>query len=143
MLKKKKKKSKYWKIFKDFNFNLLPNNISFNSNINRQFNKQKFRDTELTGQNIQVEELFRRNYTFDTQYSFNYNFSKSLSLNYAASNSSIVRNYFIDDEINGRQNPELDVWDGFFDIGDPNIQSQQVQLNYQLPLDKIPTTRFY
>ena len=133
---------KYWKIFKDFNFNLLPNNISFNSNINRQFNKQKFRDTELTGQNIQVEELFRRNYTFDTQYSFNYNFSKSLSLNYAASNSSIVRNYFMNDEINGRQNPELDVWDGFFDIGDPNIQSQQVQLNYQLPLDKIPTLSF-
>ena len=65
-----------------------------------------------------------------------------MSLNYAASNSSIVRNYFINDEINGRQNPELDVWDGFFDIGDPNIQSQQVQLNYQLPLDKIPTLSF-
>lgn len=37
----------YWKILKDFNFNLLPSSFSVNTDINRQFNKQKFREVEL------------------------------------------------------------------------------------------------
>ena len=40
------------------------------------------------------------------------------------------------------QDPELDVWDRFFDIGDPNRQVQQVAINYDLPLNKIPTFNF-
>ena len=133
---------KYWKILKDFNFNLLPTSLSINTDINRQFSKQKFREVELGGDNIGIEELFRRNYTFDFQYVINYNLTDALSLNFTAANSNIVRNYFIDDRINGRQDPELNVWDGFFDVGDPNIQTQQLQLNYELPLYKIPALSF-
>ncbi|OUR91532.1 cell surface protein SprA [Flavobacteriales bacterium 34_180_T64] len=133
---------KYWRILKDFNVNLMPTSFSINTDIIRQFSKQKFRDTELGGANIGIEELFRRNYSFDFQYAVNYNITKALSLNFSAANKNIVRNYFIDDELNGRQNPELDVWDGFFDFGDPNIQNQQLQVNYEIPLYKIPTLSF-
>jgi len=133
---------KYWKILKDFNVNLLPSSISVNTDINRQFSKQKFREVELGGDNIGIEELFRRNYTFDFQYAINYNLTDALSLNFTAANTNIVRNYFIDDRINGRQDPELNVWDGFFDFGDPNIQTQQLQVNYEIPLYKIPVLSF-
>ncbi|EDP72451.1 hypothetical protein FBALC1_15157 [Flavobacteriales bacterium ALC-1] len=133
---------KYWKILKDFNLNLLPSSFSVNTDINRQFSKQKFREVELGGDNIAVEELFRRNYTFDFQYTINYNLTDALSLNFTAANTNIVRNYFIDDRINGRQDPELNVWDGFFDFGDPNFQTQQLQVNYELPLYKIPALSF-
>lgn len=135
-------RNKYWKILKDFNFNPIPTSFSVNTDILRQFNKQKFREVDLTGGNIGLEELFRRNYRFDFQYAINYNLTKALSLNFTASNSNIVRNYFVDDVINGRQDPTLNVWDGFFDFGDPNIQSQQLQLNYEIPLYKIPTFNF-
>ncbi|WP_370622835.1 T9SS outer membrane translocon Sov/SprA [Winogradskyella forsetii] len=133
---------KYWKILKDFNLNLLPSSFSVNTDINRQFSKQKFREVELGGSNIGIEELFRRNYTFDFQYAINYNITDALSLNFTAANTNIVRNYFIDDRIGGLQNPELDVWDGFFNFGDPNFQTQQLQLNYELPLYKIPALSF-
>ena len=86
--------------------------------------------------------MFRRNYTFDFQYAVNYNLTDNLSVNFTASNNNIVRNYFIDDRLNGRQDPELDIWDGFFDVGDPNIQNQQILLNYELPLNKIPILSF-
>src|SRR5690606_35287615 len=36
-------RGKYWKIFKDFNFNYLPTSFTVNTDILRQFNKQKFR----------------------------------------------------------------------------------------------------
>jgi len=133
---------KYWKILKDFNLNLLPSSFSVNTDINRQFSKQKFREVELGGGNIGIEELFRRNYTFDFQYAINYNITDALSLNFTAANTNIVRNYFVDDRINGRQDPELNVWDGFFDPGDPNFQTQQLQVNYELPLYKIPALSF-
>jgi cell surface protein SprA len=135
-------RNKYWKILKDFNFNPIPTSFSVNTDVLRQFNKQKFREVDLVGDNIGLEELFRRNYRFDFQYALNYNITNALSLSFTASNSNIVRNYFIDDVINGRQDPALDVWDGFFDFGDPNIQNQQLKLNYEIPLYKIPTFSF-
>ena len=134
--------SKYLKILKDFNINLLPSSISINTDYIRQFNKQKFREIDLTQDNIGIQELFRRNYSFDFQLAINYPISDNLTLNYNAANNNIVRNYFIDDEINGLQDSELDVWDRFFDIGDPNRQVQQIAVNYDLPLNKIPTLNF-
>nr|WP_198513417.1 cell surface protein SprA [Confluentibacter lentus] len=133
---------KYWRILKDFNVNLLPTSFTINTDINRQFNKQKFRDIDLGGGNIGIEELFRRNYTFDFQYTINYALTNSLQLNFTAANNNIVRNYFKDDILNGEQDPNLDVWDGFLDFGDPNRQSQRLGLTYKLPLDKIPTFNF-
>jgi len=135
-------RGKYWKVLKDFNFNPIPTSFSVNTDILRQFNRQKFREVDLTGDNIGLEEMYRRNYNFNLQYVINYNLTKALSLNFTASNSNIVRNYFVDDVINGRQDSNLDVWDGFFDLGDPNIQNQQLQINYEIPLYKIPTFSF-
>ncbi|MCF7559258.1 cell surface protein SprA [Sabulilitoribacter multivorans] len=134
---------KYWKFLKDFNFNLLPTSFTVNTNINRQFNRQKFREIDLGGSNIGIEELFRRNYTFDFEYGINYNVTKSLQFNFVAANNNIVRNYFVDNDlIAGEQDDALDVWDGFFDVGDPNRQTQNLGVTYQLPINKIPTFSF-
>lgn len=135
-------KGQYWKILKDFNFNLLPRSISVNTDFVRQFNKQKFREIDLGGSNISIEELFRRNYTFNFQYTVNYDITDALRLNFTASNNNIVRNYFIDDNLNGEQDPSKNVWDGFFDVGDPNRQFQQLGINYEIPLNKIPALSF-
>ncbi|NNL15014.1 MAG: cell surface protein SprA [Flavobacteriaceae bacterium] len=131
---------KSWKILKDFNFNLLPTSFSLNTDILRLFNKQRFRQVGLSEDDIQIPELFRRNYTFNMQYTLNYNITDALRLNFSASNNNIVRNYFVDES--DIQDPELDIWDGFFDFGDPNIQSQQLGLNYEIPLNKIPAFSF-
>ncbi|WP_299551919.1 cell surface protein SprA [Seonamhaeicola sp.] len=134
---------KYWKLLKDFNFNLLPSSFAINTDINRQFNRQKFREVDLGGGNIGIEELFRRNYTFDFQYTINYNVTDALQLNFNAANNNIVRNYFKDNDlIRGEQDETLDVWDGLFDAGDPNRQTQTLGMTYQLPLKKIPTLSF-
>ena len=135
-------RGKYWKILKDFNFNLLPSSFTLNTDFVRQFNSQKFREIDLGGSNISIDELFRRNYTFDFQYTFNYDLTDNLNLNFTAANNNIVRNYFVDDILNGEQDPNLDIWNGFFDVGDPNRQFQQLGINYEIPLNKIPTFSF-
>ena len=134
--------NKYWKLIKDFNLNLLPSSLAVNSDFVRQFNSQKFRDAGLGDGNISVDELIRRNYTFDFQYTVNYELTEGLRLNFTAANNNIVRNYFIDDNLEGDQDPTLGVWDRFFDFGDPNRHTQQLGINYELPLNKFPALSF-
>lgn len=137
---------KYWQWLKDLNLNLLPSTIGVNSNINRQFNAQRFRDVYQENEDrIELPELQQRNYLFNWQYAINYNLTKSLRLNLTASNNNIVRNYLNEGEpleSADRINNALGLWDGFFDIGEPNRHSQQMQLNYEVPFAKIPALDF-
>ncbi|MFY8189086.1 MAG: cell surface protein SprA [Flavobacterium sp.] len=130
-------KSQYWKLLSDFNFNYLPSNINFSSNIIRQYNRQKFRQVEVQG--IGLEPLFQRNYQFNYAYGFNYNFTKSLRLNYAVNTNNIVRNY-IDEE--GFPNEENRIWDDYWNSGIPNQHNQSLTVNYELPLNKLPFLSF-
>ncbi len=132
-------KSKYFDLIKDFNVNLLPTSISVNSNINRQYNEQVFRDITLGPDDIRLPTLYQRNFLFDWQYGVNYNLTKSLNFNFTSANNRIVKN-FIDE--NNEVDNTIDVWSGFFDIGDPNTHSQQLQVNYEVPFKKIPVLKF-
>ncbi len=135
---------KYWKFLKDLNFNYLPSNVSVSSNIVRQYNEQKFRDLLGSESDISIPRLFQRNYLFDWQYSVNFPITNSLRFNYDVSHNRIVRNYldndgnpsFLDD--NGDEIEGFGVYDGFFDIGQPNTHFGTLQLNYDLPFDKFP-----
>jgi len=131
------KKSSYWKMLSDFNFSYLPTNISFSSTILRQYNRQKFRQVDVEG--IGLSPLYRRNYFFNYQYGFNYNLTKSLRFNYTVATNNIVRNYF--DE-NNMPIDDLTIWDDYFNIGDPNQHNQQLVMNYDLPINKIPALSF-
>lgn len=131
------KKSSYWKLLSDFNFNYLPTNINFSSSILRQYNRQQFRQVDVEG--IGLDPLYRRNYLFNYQYGFNYNLTKALKLNYTASTSNIVRNYL--DE-NGEAIDDFTIWDDYWNIGEANQHNQQLTVNYELPLNKIPFLSF-
>ena len=136
--------SKYWKWLKELNFNFLPTSVSVNANYNRSFNQQRFRDVLEPGVDaLDLPLLQQRNYIFNWQYALNYSLTKSLRVNLTASNNNIVRNFFNE---NGNEDSGIDqsrdIWDGFFDIGEPNRHSQALQLNYKLPFDKIPFLSF-
>ncbi|PXY39433.1 cell surface protein SprA [Flavobacterium cheongpyeongense] len=132
------KKSEYWKLLSDFNFNYLPSNISFNSNIIRQSNSQQFRQVEdVPG--IGLETLYRRNFAHNYQYGFGFNLTKSLKLNYTAASNNIVKNYLNDDNT---PKDDFNFWDDYFDLGTPNQHTQQLVLNYDIPINKLPIFSF-
>lgn len=131
------KKSQYWKLLQDFNFNYLPQNINFSTNIIRQYNRQQFRNVEVEG--IPISPLYRRNYFFNYQYGFNYNLTKSVKLNYTVATSNIVRNYL--DE-NGVPIQDYTIWEDFWNTGEANTHTQQYVVSYELPLNKLPFLSF-
>lgn len=132
------KKSDYWKLLSDINFNYLPSNISFNTNILRQSNRQQFRQIEDV-QGIGLDPLYRRNFAYNYQYGFGFNLTKSLKLNYTAASNNIVKNYLNDDNT---PKEDFNIWDDYFDIGIPNQHSQQLVLNYDIPINKLPVFSF-
>ncbi|PAM91944.1 cell surface protein SprA [Flavobacterium sp. IR1] len=131
------KKSEYWKMLSDFNFNYLPSNITFNTNILRQSNRQQYRQVDIEG--IGLKPLYRRNFAFNYDYGFGYNLTKSLKLNYKASSNNIVRNFLNDDN---SPKEDFTIWDDYWDIGTPNNHTQQLIVNYDLPINKIPVFSF-
>ncbi len=131
------KKSSYWKPLSDFNFNYLPTNINFSASILRNYNRQQFRQIEVEG--VPLDPLYRRNYLFNYQYGFNYNLTKALKLNYTAATSNIVRNY-LDEE--GNAIDSFSIWDDYWNTGEANQHQQQLTVNYDLPINKIPVFSF-
>ena len=131
------KKSQYWKLLSDFNFNYLPSSINFSTNVIRQYNRQQFRQVEVEG--IPLDALFRRNYLFNYLYGFNFDLTKSLKINYNATRSNIVRN-FIDEE--GIPDDTNRIYDDYLEVGEANQLNQQLILNYEIPLSKIPFLSF-
>lgn len=132
-------RSKHLQFLKDFNFNPLPTNISVGSNYVRQYNAQKFRELNLPENSIGVPTLYQRNFLFDWQYTLDYNLTKSLRFNFTSTNNRTVKNYI---DVFGNTDNSIAVWDGFFDVGDPNQHFQSLQLNWDLPFSKFPFLKF-
>ncbi len=130
-------KGSYYKALQDFNFNFLPTSIAFSSNILRQYNKQQFRQVEVQG--LELDPLYRRNFFFNYNYGFNYKLTKSLSVVYNANSNNIVRNYL---DQNNVPIDSFTIWDDFWDTGTANQHNQQMVVNYELPINKLPFLGF-
>jgi cell surface protein SprA len=131
--------SDYYDPVQDFNFNLLPAKISASADINRQYNEQEYRQINLPPGSIGLPTLFQRNYRFDWQYTVNYNLTESLDVIFNSTDNRLVRNYI--DENNFQDN-SIGVFDDFFNTGQPNQHYQDLQVNYELPFDKLPVLEF-
>ncbi len=142
------KRSKYFRWLGELNINILPSNLEYTLNINRNFESQRFRQVNISGVDsdaqLSLPALQQRNYTFTRNFFLNHNITKSLRLTFNVSNNSIIKNYFIqgnNDELKDIDTSK-DIWDGFWDRGTPNNHLQSITLNYAIPLSYFPFLDF-
>ena len=124
--------SKYWQLLKDFNFNPVPSTLAINSRINRAYNEQQSRNL-VPGLSDQPE-LKQRRFLFDWDYTIGFDLTKSIQLNFNVTNSHIYDAF--------GSGEDLQVFDNFFNTGNPNQYHQKLNGTYKLPLDKIPFLNF-
>ncbi len=140
----KSKDSKYLKWLKDFNFNPLPNSLTFSGNFNRTLFKQKFREINYSGvisnSQIPIPEFTQAKFMFDWLMSISHNVSRSLVINYNASNSSLVPSFSKEMDVSERNRMEL--FDNFFNVGQSNFYNQNITANYNLPISYFPFLDF-
>ena len=139
--------NKYLEWLSEFNINPLLSSITFDANINRTFNSQRFRDVYVKGaefsKQIALPDIQQRNFLFDWSLNLSQNLTNSLRIDFSASNNSIVKNYFQNDPDENRVvNKDLDIWDGFWNTGEANSHNQSFRLSYQLPFKFFPLINF-
>ena len=123
-------KSPYLKLIKDFNFSLMPANITVRGDLERSFIKNVYRNSLSSS-----APNYQKYFVFNRQYNVRWNLSKSLSLDYSARANAII------DEPEGEGKEVNDVLrENLKKFGRMKNFDQSVTVNYVVPLDKFPLT---
>lgn len=121
-------------LLRDFNLGLVPSRLSFRSDIARDYNEQKLRNTSDIAM-LKIDTTYFKSFTWQRIYDIKYPITKSLQVDFMATNQSRV------DEEPGRINTASkrdSVWKNLR-AGGRNINYQHtLNTSYTLPFSKIP-----
>lgn len=137
-------KNKNLKFLKDWEFNYLPNSISFLTTMSRYYYEQQTRS--------EVDVMFQlpvsvsKNFLWDRQLAISWNLTKSLSLSFNSNTSARI------EEPVGAVNKKLfpdkyrewkdTVWQSILHMGTPYAYNQTFVASYKAPFSKIPVLDF-
>ena len=133
----KKSKTHWFDLIKDFNFNLMPSQLSFRADVQRQFGVVKPRSIGVD--KYQTPETYDKYLIFQRDYIMNWKFTKNLALDFTATNNSRV------DEPSGRldtREKKDSIWKNLIRGGRNTLYSQNAAFSYNVPLNKIPLLSF-
>ncbi|MEG2336198.1 MAG: cell surface protein SprA, partial [Bacteroidales bacterium] len=131
--KTKLAKNKAFAILTDLNFNYIPNQFSFTTEIWREFNENKMRNKSFG--DILIEPTFFKRYDWTRTYIFKYDITKSISIAYNANANSYIQ------EPPGKidtKDKRDSVWRSFIGFGTRQLFTQNFNATYKLPINKIP-----
>ncbi|MGN1376258.1 MAG: cell surface protein SprA [Prevotella sp.] len=136
-----KSKSKWFDIFKRFGFNWLPQNLSFNTEMIRNYYELQERDMESAEGN-QLPATFSSQFLWNREFSIRWDFTKNLHMSFnSATHAEIEEPYM---QVNKDLYPDNyshwkdSVWNSIKDFGKPLDYNQSFSASYQLPLNLIP-----
>ncbi len=127
-----------YRIIKDFNFYYLPSQISFRTNMNRQYGETQLRNIYNPGLPLPVS--VRKDFNWVRQYDFNYNITRNLKLDFSAMNTARI------DEPEGRiykGDPDYEtkrdsIISNIRDFGRNVNYNHRFDVTYNVPINKIP-----
>lgn len=131
----KLKRSNYLRLYRDFNFQYMPQQIGLKTQMNRMFSERIIRN--VTNADLLIEPTYNKNWYFDRDYTVKWDVMKPLKLTYNASNKAII------DEPFGRldeQSEKDSVWSNIKNLGRNTMFTQTFNANYRIPINKFPWT---
>lgn len=135
-------KSEYFKIIKDFNFNPLPSNFSFSTDLKRDYSEQKTR--KVNENYADLPSTYYKKFGFTRQYALKWDLSKSISFDFTANNVARI------DEAPGKAYKEFEKNSDEYNqkkdsimreikrFGTTTNYNHQGKLTWQVPINKIP-----
>ena len=135
------RKSDYYKLFRDMNFFLLPQQVGFRTDLMRSYNERQIRNNN-PGILADLPPFFNKNFTWSRVYNVKWDLSRNLKFDFNANNSSLI------DEPTGIVNKEVDpegyetwkdsVWTNITKFGTPLTYQHAANLTYNMPINKVP-----
>ncbi len=137
-----KSKSKWWDIIRDQSFNYIPQNISFNTNILRNYYEYQERDIDNLEDPMSLPLSFSKEFLWNRDFSLKWDLTKNLHFSFnSATHAEIeepnvpVNKDFYADQYHAWKDS---VWRSIKGFGTPLDYQQDATLSYKAPLEKIP-----
>ena len=137
-----KSKSKWWDIIRDQNFNYLPQNISFNTNILRNYYEYQERDIDNLENPTSLPLSYSKEFLWNRDFSLKWDLTKNLHFSFNSATHAEI------EEPNVPVNKDLypdqyAVWKdsvkrSIKGFGTPLDYQQDFTASYKVPLEKIP-----
>ena len=129
----KKRKTHWFDLIKDFNFNYAPAQLSFRTDIQRQFGA--VRPRSIGSDKYKIPETYDKYLVLQRDYIFRWNLTRSINFDFTATNNSRV------DEPYGRLDTKEKrdtVWRRLLNGGRNTLYNQTANISYTLPTTKFP-----
>ena len=132
--------SKYFRLIKDFNFNLGPTTLGFSTEMSRHYREITNRDIN---RREKIDAVVSKDFLWNRNYEFSYDLTRSIKIDFTATNIAridepgsinIVNRYFRDDY----QIWKDSVWRSIKKMGRTTEYYHDINLTYSLPINKIP-----
>jgi cell surface protein SprA len=119
-------------LMKDFNYSLMPSQLTFRSDLNRQLTTTQYYES---GPLTPVQSIiYQKSYVMTRNYGMLWNFTKSIATSYKANVYAMIDE---PDGTPGTSDYKATVTDNLKKLGRMKNFDQNVTLTYKLPLDKI------
>lgn len=140
--KKIKNKSKWLSIVRDQNFNYLPQNISFNTSILRNYYEYQERDIENLEDPTSLPLSFSKDFLWNRDFSLRWDLTKALHFTFSSSthaeilepNVPVNKDLYADQYTAWKDS----VWHSIKGFGTPLDYQQSFTGSYKVPFEKIP-----
>jgi cell surface protein SprA len=135
------KNDKFLKLITSFNFNPIPNALTFRTVMNRQFAETRYR---FTGLPDRFSTFYNKRFTWDRDVNLQWDMAKALKFNFSARTNAVVDepdeswmqdSPFITDINQFRKDS---IWSSIRNLGRIKNYAHNFNLNYTLPTKAIP-----
>lgn len=126
-----------WKIIKDFNFYYQPKNLSFSTEIYRDYEETLLRNKSAAL--VIIKPTYFKQFTWQRTYGLQYDLSRTLHLQYSA-----TANARVDEPIGPIQSQSAtdSIWRSIAQGGTMQNFQQMINASYELPINKLPYMDF-
>lgn len=134
------KSRKAFRLLQEFNFNFIPSQISIQSLFDRQYQERQARNI-VAGFEFTSDPFYQKSFNWSRIYSLRHNFTKSLTFNFNATTQALIGEPpGAVDKDNEEQYDRFknEVWNNIQRFGDNTNYNHNFNLNYTVPLNKIP-----
>jgi cell surface protein SprA len=130
----------YLRIIKDFNFNYMPNQFSFRTELNRTYFEQQLRN--INNSDIKLVPTYSKDFNWNRVYAVNWDITQAIKFDFNANNQARI------DEPLGMVNRTRDpighehwqdsVWTNLKNFGRNTNYNHQFNISYNIPINKLP-----
>ena len=131
-------RSPFFTLIRDFNFNLIPTQISFRSDMNRTHSVLQYRN--VTDPSVILPVSYQKDFIWNRYYDVRLDLTRSLKVDFSAVNSSRIDEPLgsMDKNLPGYDARRDTIWQNILDGGRNTHYHHTWNVNYMIPVNKLP-----